>query len=60
MAFIAFIGAMAGEVMKANARRDLISAQEAYLNMQWYEQFEDHRYSWVCIVLYHAALVVEL
>jgi hypothetical protein len=57
---MAFIGAMAGEVMKANARRDLISAQEAYLNMQWYEQFEDHRYSWVCIVLYHAALVVEL
>merc|ERR1719188_1158975 len=31
MAFIAFIGAMAGEVMRANARRDLTSAREAYL-----------------------------
>merc|ERR1740121_677645 len=28
MAFIAFIGAMAGEVMRANARRDLTSARE--------------------------------
>merc|ERR1711957_206661 len=32
MAFIAFIGAMAEDVMRANARRDLTSAQEAYLS----------------------------
>merc|ERR1719436_2163904 len=28
MAFIAFIGTMAGEVMRANARRDLTSARQ--------------------------------
>merc|ERR1719343_1082463 len=32
MAFIAFIGAMAGEVRRANVRRDLTSAREAYLS----------------------------
>merc|ERR1719343_1010863 len=32
MAFIAFIGAMAGEVRRANARKDLPSAREAYLS----------------------------